>query len=87
MFHLRNSLILRQVLFQTFDRFPFTGLSVLFFKNEARSEVENDLNKLINVGGLDDAEAHRRRELLEIFRTSQAQNPIDYAVLTMQRRR
>src|SRR4051812_30278749 len=35
MFHLRNSPILRQVLFQTFDRFPFTGLSLLCFKNEA----------------------------------------------------
>jgi hypothetical protein len=87
MFHLRHSPILRQVLFETFDRFPFSGLSLLCFKNEERSEVERDLNTLMRVGGLDDAEVQRRRELLEIFRTSTAQSPIDYAVLTMQRRR
>jgi len=87
MFHLRNSPTLQQVLFETFDRFPFTGLSLLCFKNETRSEVEADLNELIGAAGLDDAETRRRRELLDIFRTSDAPSPIDYAVLTMQRRR
>ena len=87
MFHLRNSPVLREVLFETFDRFPFTGLSLLCFKNETRAEVEADLNGLIKVESLDDVEAQRRRELLDIFRTSAAQSPIDYAILTMQRRR
>lgn len=87
MFHLRNSPVLREVLFETFDRFPFTGLSLLCFKNDTAREVEADLKDLIAVGGLDDAETNRRRELLEIFRTAKAPSPIDYAVLTMQRRR
>jgi hypothetical protein len=46
-----------------------------------------DLDHLVNVEGLDDGEARRRRELLELFRTSHAENPIDYTTLTMQRRR
>jgi hypothetical protein len=87
MFHLRNSPALQQVLFQTFDRFPFTGLSLLCFKNESKSETEADLDTLIAAGGLDAAETDRRRELLDILRTSDAASPIDYAVLTMQRRR
>jgi hypothetical protein len=86
MFHLRNSPVLQNVLFETFDRFPFTGLSLLCFKNESEPGVEADLNQLIDAPDLDKAEAQRRRELLDIYRTSQAQNPLDYAVLTMQRR-
>ena len=87
MFHLRNSPTLRQVLFQTFDSFPFTGLSLLCFKNESRTGVEADLNALMNAEGIEPDEAVRRRELLGIFQASKAENPIDYAVLTMQRRR
>ena len=87
MFHLRNSPALRQVLFDTFDRFPFTGLSLLFFKNETRADVEADLTRLANEEGLDDAEAARRRELLAILKESEARSPLDYAMITMQRRR
>ena len=87
MFHFRNSPTLRQVLFETFDRFPFTGLSLICFKNDSEADVERDLRQLIGAEGLDDAEAMRRRELLEIYQTSQAQNPIEYTILTMQRRR
>lgn len=87
MFHMRNGPVLRQVLFDTFDRFPFTGLSLLCFQNESSAAVEADLNKLIGVAGVDEAEAGRRRELLDIYRTAKAQSPIDYAVLTMRRRR
>src|SRR5688500_14656582 len=36
-FHFRNSPTMRQVLMETFDRFPFTGLSMLCFKNDSRS--------------------------------------------------
>ena len=86
-FHLRNSPTLRNLLFETFDRFPFTGLSLLCFKNETRSAVEADLNALIGAAGQDEGEVERRRELLGIFQTSRAESPIDYAVLTMKRRR
>lgn len=87
MFHLRNGPALRGVLFETFDRFPFTGLSLLCFKNATRADVEADLEELINADDIDEAEAQRRRELLEIYRTADAASPIDYAVITMQRRR
>lgn len=87
MFHLRNSPALRQVLFQTFDRFPFTGLSLLCFKNESLAGVEVDLKDLIEAAGDDEAEASRRREVLDILRTAEADSPIDYTILTMQRRR
>lgn len=87
MFHLRNSPILRDLLFEMFDRFPFTGLSLLCFKNASQADVEADLNSLIAVEGLDAAEVSRRRELLNIFRTSDTGNPIDFTMLTMQRRR
>lgn len=87
MFHLRNSPALREVLFQTFDRFPFTGLSLLCFKNDSRPEVEMDLNRLIEAADLDEGESRRRREVLDIFRTAEAESPIDYTILTMQRRR
>ena len=87
MFHLRNSPTLQHVLMETFDRFPFTGLSMLCFKNETQSGVEADLNSLIHEEGVDEAEGTRRRELLDIYRTSSADSPLEYAILTMQRRR
>lgn len=87
MFHLRNSPILRDLLFEMFDRFPFTGLSLLCFKNADRSDVEADLKKLIAIAGLDDAEVARRKELLQIYQNSTASSAIDFTVLTMQRRR
>jgi hypothetical protein len=87
MFHLRNSPLLRDLLFETFDRFPFTGLSLLCFKNDSKSEVEADLNRLISAEGIDEAEARRRQELLRIFCETNASNPVDFAMITMQQRR
>ena len=87
MFHLRNSPALRRLLMETFDRFPFTGLSLLCFKSDSHGDVVADLKTLINAAGLDAEEANRLGELLGIFETSQAENPIDYTVLSMQRRR
>jgi hypothetical protein len=87
MFHMRNSPTLRQLLVEMFDRFPFTGLTLLCFKNASRGEVEADLNALIAAAGTDGAELTRRQELLRIFHESEAGNPIDFTMLTMQRRR
>ena len=87
MFHLRNSPILRELLIEMFDRFPFTGLSLLSFKASTRAEVEADLEQLIAEPGLDGAEVARRRELLQIIRQTEASNPIEFTMLTMQRRR
>jgi hypothetical protein len=87
MFHLRNSPTLRELLDEMFDRFPFSGLTLLGFKNQSRAEVEADLEKLIAVKGLDAAEVARRKELLHIFQQSETGNPLDFTTLTMQRRR
>lgn len=87
MFHLRRSPALRRLLFETFDRFPFSGLSLLCLKHDGRPGVEQDLQELIGVPGLDETEAQRRRELLALFRSSQPRDPIEYTALTMQRRR
>jgi len=87
MFHLRHSPVLREVLMDTFDRFPFTGLSLLCLKNEKAEGVEADLHRLIDVEGLDEPEVRRRKELLRIFRTSEARSPIEFTMLSMEKRR
>lgn len=87
MFHMRNSPALRRLLSETFDRFPFAGLSLLCFKHDTRAAVEADLNELIEARDVDAAEVQRRRELLSLFQGSEARDPIEYTVLTMQRRR
>ena len=87
MFHLRNSPALRDVLIETFDRFPFTGLSLLCLKNETATGVEADLRLLIDTAGLDEPEVERRRELLRIFRTSEARGAIEFTALSMEERR
>ena len=43
MYHLRRSPALREFLLENFERFPFTGLTVLSLKNETREQVEADL--------------------------------------------
>ncbi|MEO5510002.1 MAG: hypothetical protein ABIV28_04225 [Longimicrobiales bacterium] len=87
MFHLRNGPMLSDLLLEIFDRFPFTGLSLLCFKNEAPAGVEADLKQLIEAPGLDASEAGRRAELLTIYQNSVGKSPIDFAVITMQQRR
>ena len=87
MYHLRNSPVLHSILVDMFDRFPFTGLSLLTFMHPDRSDVEAELRGLIAVPGLDDAEVTRRTELLRIFQQSPNAGPLDFTMLTMQRRR
>ena len=53
MFHLRNGPALRDFLLGNFDRFPFSGLSMLILKSDTREEVEADLNRLIDAPGMD----------------------------------
>ena len=87
MFHLRQSPALRELLIEMFDRFPFTGLSLLCLKNETSAGVEADLKRLIEAGGVDEPEARRRRELLRIYQTSEARGAIEFTTLSMQKRR
>ncbi|MDP9349191.1 MAG: hypothetical protein M3P24_08640 [Gemmatimonadota bacterium] len=87
MFHLRHSPALRDLLIQTFDRFPFTGLSMLCLMNETPAGVEADLGRLIEADGVDGPEIERRKELLRIYRSSGTCGAIEFTALSMERRR
>ena len=87
MFHLRRSPALREFLLGNFERFPFTGLTLLCLKNETKDQVEADLQQLIHEPGVDDSELERRKELLQLYRGAEVREPIEYTSFSMQRRR
>ena len=86
MFHLRRSPALREFLLENFERFPFTGLTLLVLKNETRDQVEADLRQLIEAD-VDDKEVERRKALLELYRKSTVREPIEFTTYSMKRRR
>jgi len=86
MYHLRRSPALREFLLENFDRFPFTGLTLLCLKNETSDQVEADLKRLIEAPDIDDVEIERRRELLQLYRSGEVREPIEYTSHSMQRR-
>ncbi|MBW3572657.1 MAG: hypothetical protein KY467_16290 [Gemmatimonadetes bacterium] len=86
-FHLRNSPALREFLLQHFDRFPFTGLTMLVLNNDAPAGVEADLRGLVEAAGVDEGETARRGELLELYRRSPHRAPIEFTAYSMQKRR
>lgn len=85
-FHLRNGPVLGEMLLELFDRFPFTGLSLLCLRHETEAGVERDLEALVATAG-DDRERERRRELLELYRRAETRSPVDFTALSMSRRR
>jgi len=87
MFHLRRSPALREFLLGNFERFPFTGLTLLCLKNETKDQVEADLQQLIHEPGVDASELQRRKELLQLYRSGEVREPIEYTSFSMQRRR
>ena len=87
MFHLRRSPALREFLLENFERFPFTGLTLLCLKNETRDQVEADLQWLVKAPGVDDAEIERRKELLKLYRSGEVREPIEFTAYSMKRRR
>ena len=87
MFHLRRSPALREFLIENFERFPFTGLTLLSLKNETREQVEADLQRVIAAPGLDDSEIARRKELLQLYRNGEVHEPIEFTSYSMRRRR
>lgn len=86
MFHLRSSPALRGLLMEMFDRFPFTGLSLLCFKNDSADAVCADLESLIAAEGIDATEMQRRRDLLQIYQQSENRSAIEFTTLSMQQR-
>jgi hypothetical protein len=86
MFHLRRSPALREFLIENFERFPFTGLTLLCLKNETREQVEADLRRLVEEPDVDVSEIERRRKLMELYRNSDME-PIEFTSYSMKRRR
>lgn len=87
MFHLRRSAALREFLLENFERFPFTGLTLLCLKNETREQVEADLRRLVEEPDVDDSEIQRRKKLLDLYQNSEMREPIEFTSYSMQRRR
>src|ERR1043165_5774352 len=87
MFHLRRSPALREFLLENFERFPFTGLTLLCLKNETREQVEADLKRLVATPNVDELEIERRKELLQLFRSGEVREPIEFTSYSMKRRR
>jgi hypothetical protein len=87
MFHLRRSPALRAFLLENFERFPFTGLTLLCLKNETRDQVEADLRQLIAAPDADEREVKRRQDLLQLFQSSVTREPIEFTSYSMKRRR
>ena len=86
-FHLRNSPALREFLVDNFDRFPFSGLTLLVLRSQTRAEVEADLRRLIDAPGMDEPEVERRRDLLRLFQGSEGHQPIEFTAMSMEKRR
>jgi hypothetical protein len=87
MFHLRRSAALREFLLENFERFPFTGLTLICLKNETREQVEADLRQLLEAPDVDETEIDRRKALLELYRRSSIREPIEFTSYSMKRRR
>lgn len=87
MFHLRHSSALREFLVENFDRFPFSGLTMLALKNGTQAEVEADLCRLIEQPGVDAPELERRRDLLRLYRSEPDRAPIEFTTYSMEKRR
>ena len=87
MFHLRRSPALREFLLENFERFPFTGLTLLCLKNETRDQVEADLRRLIAANDVDAFEIERRNKLLDLYLNGEVREPIEYTSYSMKRRR
>ena len=87
MYHLRRSPALREFLLENFEWFPFTGLTLLILKNETREQVEADLQRLIEAPHVDASELERRKQLLQLFRSGEVREPIEFTSYSMKRRR
>jgi len=87
MYHLRRSPALREFLLENFERFPFTGLTLLCLKNETREQVETDLHRLIEAPDIDASEIECRKELLQLYRSGDVREPIEFTSYSMKRRR
>ena len=76
-----------QLFLENFERFPFTGLTLLCLKNETRDQVEADLRHLMEAPDVDASEIERRKGLLQLYQNGGAREPIEFTSYSMKRRR
>src|SRR5678815_2505105 len=76
-----------ELILENFERFPFTGLTLLCLKNETRDQIEADLHRLIEAPDIDDSELERRKELLQLYRSGEVREPIELTSCSVRRRR
>jgi hypothetical protein len=86
-FHLRQSPALRDFLHGHFERFPFSGLTLVALGSDTREEAAADLRALAEEPSLDEKEATRRHELVELWASHRDTDPIDFVGINMERRR
>lgn len=86
-FHLHQSPALRDFLQRHFDRFPFSGLTLLVLGSENRNDVAGNLRALASDPSLDPKEVARRLELLDLWQSRQSTDPIEFVGINMERRR
>jgi hypothetical protein len=86
-FHLRRSPALREFLLENFEFFPFTGLTLICLKNETREQVEADLQRLAEAPDIDGSEIERRKQLLQLYRSGEVREPIEFTAYSMKKRR
>ena len=86
-FHLRHGPPLREFLVESFDRYPFSGLTMLCLMSETQAQVEAELRALVDAPGLDARELERRRGLLQLYGESPDRNPLEFTALSMAKRR
>lgn len=83
-FHLRNSPAIRELLLESFDRFPLAGLALLRLKNETVDGAERDLVALISAAE-DERERARRERLLHHIQSADDPEPLDLAKYSLER--
>jgi type II secretory pathway pseudopilin PulG len=86
-FHLKNSPALRDLLFESFDRFQLAGLALLCLKNETKAETEEDLRALLAASAGDDKERARRERLLRHLQSTDKAEPLELAKYSLERAR
>jgi hypothetical protein len=82
-FHLQQSPVLREVLFENFDRYTYSGIALVCLKNETKEQIESDLRAL--VAAADGRERARREGLLTLVEEAETTDPFELARYVIRR--
>jgi hypothetical protein len=62
-------------------------LTLICLKNETREQVEADLQRLAEAPDIDGSEIERRKQLLQLYRSGEVREPIEFTAYSMKKRR